>query len=476
MKREKNLVQNTVILAIGSYLPKLTTLITLPLLTQHLTKAEYGTYDLMATLVSLLLPAATLQIQSAAFRFLIACRDSKEKITVIISNIFAFTIPMSILGLSITYYLLQNIPADTKRWMMLYFFVDIIYIGIGQVSRGLGKNFSFAVAAILNSVVSMCGMCVALLWLNAGLNGIILSVITGGAAATVYMGFSTRIIQYFDSSKVSVHEIKKMLSYSWPMVPNALSNWVLSLSDRLVLLNFIGIEANAVYAVANKIPSLISAFRNNFTSAWQENASLSVDDDDRIQYYSNMVNQVNCIFVGMIACLIAFTPIMFSMLIRGDYDSAYPQIPILLLGVYFASMAQFMGGIYIAYMKTKSVGITTMLAALCNLAVDILLVRRIGIYAASISTLVSYLILFVYRLIDVQKFQPLKIGYAKMFTYSGCLIAMGGMVTQRIFWVDAVNCIFGISFAVVINRKLATMMLKAITRKVSSVFHLNKEK
>ena len=243
-----------------------------------------------------------------------------------------------------------------------------------------------------------------------------------------------------------------------------------------MLLNFIGIEANAVYAVANKIPSLISAFRNNFTSAWQENASLSVDDDDRIQYYSNMVNQVNCIFVGMIACLIAFTPIMFSMLIRGDYDSAYSQIPILLLGVYFASMAQFMGGIYIAYMKTKSVGITTMLAALCNLAVDILLVRRIGIYAASISTLVSYLILFVYRLIDVQKFQPLKIGYAKMLTYSGCLIAMGVMVTQRIFWVDAVNCIFGISFAVVINRKLVTMMLKAITRKVSSVFHLNKEK
>lgn len=476
MGREKNLVQNTVILAIGSYLPKLTTLITLPLLTQYLTKTEYGTYDLMATLVSLLLPAATLQIQSAAFRFLIACRNSKEKITVIITNIIVFTIPMSILGLTVTYCLLQNIPVDTKRWMMLYFFVDIIYISVGQISRGLGKNFAFAAAAILNSLVSMCGMCVALLWMGVGLNGIIVSVTVGGAAATVYMGLSTRIIQYFDSSKVSIQEIKKMLSYSWPMVPNALSNWVLSLSDRLVLLNFIGIEANAVYAVANKIPSLVSAFRNNFTSAWQENASLSVDDDDKMQYYSNMVNQVNLIFVGIIACLIAFTPIMFAILIRGDYDSAYPHISILLLSVYFASMAQFIGGIYIAYMRTKSVGITTMLAALSNLAVDILLVRRIGIYAASISTLVSYLILFVYRLIDVQKFQPLKIDYAKMLIYLGCLIAMSVIVTQRIFLVDVINCFFGIGFAVIINRKLATTMLKAITQKASGVFHLNKEK
>ena len=106
-----------------------------------------------------------------------------------------------------------------------------------------------------------------------------------------------------------------MLAYSWPMVPNALSNWVLSLSDRLVLLNFIGIEANAVYAVANKIPSLISAFRNNFTSAWQENASLSVNDDDKTQYYSDMVNQVNRIIVAMVAGLIAITPVLFSLLI-----------------------------------------------------------------------------------------------------------------------------------------------------------------
>ena len=92
MEREKKLIQNTLILAIGSYLPKVTALITLPLLTEYLTKAEYGMYDLMATLVSLLLPAVTLQIQSAAFRFLISYRDSKEKVTAIISNIFAFTI------------------------------------------------------------------------------------------------------------------------------------------------------------------------------------------------------------------------------------------------------------------------------------------------------------------------------------------------------------------------------------------------
>ena len=474
MEREKKLIQNTLILAIGSYLPKVTALITLPLLTEYLTKAEYGMYDLMATLVSLLLPAVTLQIQSAAFRFLISYRDSKEKVTAIISNIFAFTIPMSILGLLVTYALLQGISDDTKLWMMLYFFVDIIYIGVGQVARGLGKNAVFALAAILNSITNMCGMCISLLWIHTGLNGIIGSMAIGGVVATLFMGISIKIPMYFDVSTIHIYEIKRMLAYSWPMVPNALSNWVLSLSDRLVLLNFIGIEANAVYAVANKIPSLISAFRNNFTSAWQENASLSVNDADKTQYYSDMVNQVNRIIVAMVAGLIAITPVLFSLLIRGDYDSAYSQIPILYLGVYFASMAQFMGGIYIAYMKTKSVGITTMLAAVCNLVIDLLVVKKIGIYAASISTLISYLVLFVYRLIDVQKFQPLKINYGKMTVYFGCLMAMSILVAQRGIWLNLLNVVFGFCFAIIINRGLVGAVLKGITRKAINILHLKK--
>lgn len=466
MEREKKLAKNTMILAIGSYLPKVTALVTLPLLTEYLTKAEYGTYDLISTLVSLLLPAFTLQIQSAAFRFLISCRDSAEKITAIVSNIFAFTLPASAIGLFITYFCLGTLGTGTRVWMLLYFFVDILYIGMGQVARGLGHNAYFAFAAILNSVVNMCGICLTLLVLHEGLNGIICSIIIGGVAAVLFLGVSTKIYLFIRPSAVSKEEIKRLLAYSWPMVPNALSNWVLSLSDRLVLLNFIGIEANAVYAVANKIPNLISAFRNNFTSAWQENASLSVEDDDKMEYYSGMLDSINRLIVALIACLIAFTPLLFRILIRGDYEEAYQQMSILYLGVYFASMAQFVGGIYIAYMKTKSVGITTMLAALCNLVIDLLLVSQIGIFAASVSTLVSYCVLFVFRLFDVQKFQQLKVNYATMLFYVGVVIVMSILVSMRVLWVDVFNGILGLCFAGIINRNIVRAVVsRLIVRK-----------
>ena len=47
MSREKALVKNSIIISIGTFLPKLVSLITLPIVTAGLTKAEYCTYDLI---------------------------------------------------------------------------------------------------------------------------------------------------------------------------------------------------------------------------------------------------------------------------------------------------------------------------------------------------------------------------------------------------------------------------------------------
>lgn len=86
MSRQGQLLKNTIIISFGTFLPKLINVITLPIITANLTKAEYGNYDLITTLVFLALPITTLQIQSAAFRFLIDYRDNKEKSKEIIST------------------------------------------------------------------------------------------------------------------------------------------------------------------------------------------------------------------------------------------------------------------------------------------------------------------------------------------------------------------------------------------------------
>ena len=204
-----------------------------------------------------------------------------------------------------------------------------------------------------------------------------------------------------------------MFAYSWPMIPNSLSNWVISLSDRLIITFVLGLEGTAIYSVANKLPNLFTSLQGTFVLAWQENASIASMDDDIAEYYGKMYDNVLCILFALISGLIVTTPITFKILIKGDYNKAIPQMPILYMGMFFSAIASFIGGIYIANKKTKSIGITTTFAAILNLLIDIALVKYIGLFAASLSTCVSYGILALYRIVNVKKFQDINYNVKK---------------------------------------------------------------
>ena len=106
--------------------------------------------------------------------------------------------------------------------------------------------------------------------------------------------------------------------------------------------------------------------------------------------------------------MIAVTPIIFSVLVKGDYGAAFFQVPILYFGIFFNSLVNFYSGIYIALKRTKQVGYSSVAGAIINAAINVLLIRIIGLYAASISTAVSFFVIAIYRAIDLNKIIEIK--------------------------------------------------------------------
>lgn len=466
MNREKALAKNTFIIAIGTFLPKFSSIITLPIITGGLTKAEMGTYDLISTLVSLFLPVATLQIQSAAFRFLIDVREDEKETKRIITNIISFILPTSLIALTILYLCLGNVSLVIRWLICLYFFSDILMLSTQQIVRGLSNNKLYSASSITISFSNMLLIVLTISVGKQGLVGVLASITIATTIGLILLLVKGHILSRIDLSLLSRKTLLEMLSYSWPMIPNSLSNWVLSFSDRAVLTAFMGLEANAIYSVANKIPALFTTVQGTFVFAWQENASLASKDSDADTYYAEMFDSIFGILVGIMALLIAATPILFWLLIRGDYKEAYYQMPILFMGMLFSSMASFIGGIYVAHKKTRSVGVTTILAAACNLVIDLVFVHKIGIFAASISTLVSYVFLTIYRMVDVQKFQKVKFNTGRF-----CLLIALLVLMCAICWIDTValnvlNIILGCIIAVVVNRKIMKSILLTLKNKM----------
>ena len=466
MKREEKLIKNTIIIAIGNFLPRLASFIVLPILTGYLTQEEYGTYDLITVLVSLLLPAVTLQIQTAAFRFLIDVRGDLREEKRIVTNIFAFTFPVSIIALIILYFALFQLEPLVRWLICIYFIFDILVNTARQIVRGLSKNMDYSISAIIGSCGRLLFALVFVLWLRTGLVGATLTLIASVAVEFLYLIFRTRLHRYIDFSLLSKSTVKKLLKYSWPMVPNSMSMWVMRLSDRLVVTFFMGVAANAVYSVANKIPQLLMIAANTFDMAWQENASMASKDDDASTYYTQMFRAVFDFMAGVFGLLVAVAPIMFSLLIQGDYEDAYCHMTILFLAIFFLSIAAYLGGVYVAYKKTTSVGITTALAAVCNLVFDIATIQWIGLYAASGSTLISYLFLCIYRMIDLKKFVDIRYDLKRIVIVVLVLIAMSVLCFVNNTVCNILNLAIGIAMFCILDGKMIMALVRKLMRKV----------
>lgn len=468
MNREKALAKNTLILSVGTFLPKLTTLIALPILTEYLSKSEYGVYDLINTLVSLLIPLITLKLEMATFRFLIDCKGNKNESSKIISSSLSAILPISLVVVLIIFTVLRINSYDLWLciFIALYFFLDNVYVLLQQMARGLGRNNLYSISAVTNSVVNMI-LIVVLVWkVQIGLLGVMIALDVALIISLAFLTVSLNIFSYFSPRNTSRQTLKEMLGYSWPLVPNSLSSWVINLSDRLIVVAVLGIEVNAIYAAANKIPSLFNTLQGTFISAWHENASISVNDSDTDDYYSHMFNLVFTMMIGIMAALIAITPLLFKLLISSKYADAYYQMPFLFGGMICFSLSSFLGGVYAAHKRTKSVGLTTTAAAVCNLLINLLFVRLIGLYAASISTFVSFLFLLVFRMIDVKKFQPMKYNMKKIILFASVITVMCCVSFINNMILNIANCIFGIIFAIAINLDF----LKKITKSVMNKF------
>lgn len=452
MSREKTLVKNTFIIAIGQLLPQVTALVTLPIITGCLTRNEYGEYDLISVLVSLLLPIVTLQIEQAAFRFLIDCRADDRSTNSIITNIVAFITLTSLIALVILFFCLRNFLWIHRMLICIYFLVNLFLVATQQIIRGLSYNKLYSVSAIVQSIVRMILVVLLVYWESGGLTGVLVAFSVSCLAGLVVLIVKVKLIKRIQPSLICLKQLKELLIYSGPMVPNTLSAWVLSASDRAVITFFLGLEMNAVYAVANKIPQLFSVAQGTFIFAWQENASMVLKDSDVVQYYSTIFDKIFRLLVGLMAFLIAVTPVLFEILIQGGYDEAFYQMPILFMGMFFYSLSSFIGGIYIAHKRTTSVGVTTVVAAAINLIVNIMCIEYIGIYAASISTLISYMVLLLYRMKDVQKFQQINYNNKRMVLLISLLGCMCVLCWTKFLWAYIINIVVGIIVGVSLNK------------------------
>lgn len=281
MNKEKTLIKNTAIIAIGSLSTKILTFLLLPLYTAVLATDDYGTIDALMTLGSLFIPFASLEINSGVFRFIIEKNELDEKKTIISTAVATEMVGLFIS--TICFYIVNLIYPIPHINIFIFYIVSMTLIRLASdTARGFGDN---AIYSFSNFIVTLVSLVLNLLFiLILGLKGesILLATSIGNTFGIIIILFKERVWKYLSLKKIKRSTFKWMTSYTIPLIPNTVSWWVVSASDRLIILYFLGASVNGIYAAANKIPGIYTTIFSVFSLAWTEAVARNVTD---IEFY-----------------------------------------------------------------------------------------------------------------------------------------------------------------------------------------------
>lgn len=473
MNRKQELAKNTIVLTIGNMSTKIVSFLLVPLYTALLMPEEYGVVDLFNTYIVLLVPLITWQLENGLFRFMLDDRNNMERNKTIISTVLLANIGQTVLFCLVYSVLSRFMSSRYKIFLLIDVILNIFQVTLCQALRGLGHNTKYAVSSFISSSAVVVFNVIFIAGLHMGAYGMFIGSALAKAMTIVYLIGAAKIWEYFDIRKFDCALFKKMIAYSAPLVPNQLSWWIVGVSDRTIISSVLGLAANGLYTIANKFSSIYILFYNIFNISWTESVSLHLKDVDGEQYVTETINQMFNLFAGTCFGIIACMPFVFPVFINANYADAYSQIPILMIAVLCQVVVGLYSAIYTALKKSVEIAKTSFFAAVINLGINILLIKSLGLYAASASTLLAYASMAVYRYFHLKRYVNVPLHTKTlMLSWAVCAIVVGTYYSGKTFFY-VIGFITAAVYAVAVNKnflldilRTAKMFLDKFWRKV----------
>ncbi len=468
MSRQKELVKNTIILTIGKICTQFVSFLLLPLYTALLQPEEFGIVDLFNTYIALLVPVFGMQLDNGLFRFLIDCRDDKYKQKRVFSSVFVLSVLQSAIYLLFFFVANRFINSEYKIFLAIDVVLNIFLNLLLQFPRGLGKNEIYAIGSFISAALTVVFNVILIAVLSMGAYGMFWATVIAKVITVFYLIVANKIWQFIDIRQCDRRCIKEISRYSLPLVPNQLAWWVINASDRTIVSKFLGVAINGIYSVANKFSTIYITFYNVFNLSWSESVSLHINDDDAESFLEDIINTMFNLFACVCMGIIVVMPFVFSIFINEKYGAAYNQIPILMLAVLFQVVVGLYSVIYVALKKSVEIAKTSFYAGIINILVDILLIKFIGLYAASFSTLVAFATMAIYRYFHVRRY--LKINLKSRVLISTVILMTYSLVSYYInnFIMSIITFWLVLAYSIVVNRKFLKDCITTVYKKIKT--------
>ena len=407
MKQEGNVLINKVLKTgslslLGTVLVKAVNLISIPVFSRLLTTSEYGQVDVFMTYVNIFMIILGLDFVGAVGKGRL---DHEEDADEYITSSLLFTTIFSVgvvLIINLVFPLIQvalGMDRLTTNIMLLYSYALFIisyrsaeYNFYYEYKKNMAMSLSVALGNFALSVVL-----IETIFRTSKFWGRII----GAMMPTLLIG----IFVYFRLARRGHWTMKKdhvryALEFGVPLIPHNLSHMVLSSADKVMINSMISASASGIYSLVYTLGMMIQVMMeamNNVFGPWLFR-QLKKGANETIRYVQKYYLLMYCVVtIGVLA----ISPEIIKAVGAKDYWEGIPMV----MWVVYATFINFAYTLYVNveffYKKTILISVGTIMAAIVNVFLNILFLKRFGYQFGAVSTLLSYLALLFFHMIIV---------------------------------------------------------------------------
>ena len=380
----------------------------LPALSKNFGTAIYGLWAQVFVTVGLLVPILNFQLLSATVRYIF--EEKKE-------GTFgqSFTNNFWIIVLIVSIALIIGFTFRTNLSIILFkTSIYSSYITLTFIWAGTGALFSYLLSywrangnikqlSIINMVVYTLKF-IPLIVLAVLHYPLWLIIITQLSVEFIFiLILFTSITKKIGLKRPNTAHVKKYLAFSVPQIPSAALLWIMDSSDRYFITSFLGLSQTGIYSASYGIGTLMYLFYFPIsfvifpivTSLWEKGdisgVKIYLEYSTKIFLFLGIPGSAG-VYVLSKPLLVILSTSAFS--VGGGMLTFLVALSTIFLGIYQINL-------YIIYLieRVKFMPIIVGLSALINILINIVLIPKIGIIGAAISTLVSYALLALIVLI-----------------------------------------------------------------------------
>jgi O-antigen/teichoic acid export membrane protein len=425
----RRLARHSAVYGLGGLVSRILATLLLPLYTSYLPPDAYGRVEALTATTAVLAIVLQMGISTAFFRFYFDAEEPPGKLTVVRTS-FWFTMAMSTLGLVLG----LVFAAPVGHWIGLGHAPTLVragavglwaqtnYTQLTALFRVEQRSAQYAVASVVNVLVTVAAMVVFVAVFHWGAVGLVVGNFTG--TLTVYLALLAyrreQLGLEFDREL-----FRRMQGFGLPLVPSALALWAITWIDREFLIWYKGQASVGVYSVAVKVASIITFVMVAFRTAWPAFAYSIEDDGEARRTYSFVLTYLLAAVSWVALALGGLAPWWVRLLTsKPGYLRADRSVALLAF-----AFALYAGYTVLAIgsgraRRTQLNWVVSGAGAAVNVGLNLWLVPAYGTVGAAVATAAAYAVLFVGMTLYAQAVYPVPYQWRRVLTVVGAGVAL----------------------------------------------------